>query len=82
MTSICKTDDDFVQLFENYGRIWCMLEKETYAIELLSLDQHGPNILRVNAILSSTDDFYRIYDVKEGDGMYIAPENRISRWKK
>ncbi|MCQ2483041.1 MAG: M13 family metallopeptidase [Clostridia bacterium] len=82
ITSICKTDDDFVQLFENYGRIWCMLEKETYAIELLSLDQHGPNILRVNAILSSTDDFYRIYDVKEGDGMYIAPENRISRWKK
>ena len=20
------------------------------------------------------------YDVKEGDGMYIAPENRVSRW--
>ena len=20
------------------------------------------------------------YDVQEGDGMYIAPENRISRW--
>jgi len=31
--------------------------------------------------LATTEDFYDVYGLKEGDGMYIAPENRISRWK-
>jgi len=25
-------------------------------------------------------EFYDTYDVKEGDGMYLAPEDRISIW--
>jgi predicted metalloendopeptidase len=37
-------------------------------------------VIRANAILSTTDAFYEVYEIKEGDGMYIAPENRISRW--
>ena len=43
-------------------------------------DPHSPSYIRVNAILSTIDSFYETYDVKEGDGMYIAPEKRISRW--
>ena len=26
------------------------------------------------------DEFYETYDIKEGDGMYIAPEKRIAVW--
>ena len=26
------------------------------------------------------DEFYDIYGVKEGDAMYVAPENRVRRW--
>ena len=46
----------------------------------LAYDVHSPEVIRVNAILSTLDCYYEVYDVKEGDGMYIAPENRISRW--
>ena len=46
----------------------------------LEFDVHSPAVIRVNAILSTIDAFYETYDVKEGDGMYIAPEDRISRW--
>ena len=28
----------------------------------------------------SIEAFYEVYGVNENDGMYIAPENRISRW--
>ena len=50
-----------------------------YLIQL-AYDEHSPELIRTNAILSTLDCFYDVYDVKEGDGMYIAPENRVSRW--
>lgn len=36
--------------------------------------------IRVNTTVSQFDQFYTVYEVREGDGMYIAPENRISIW--
>ena len=49
-------------------------------INQVAFDVHSPSYIRVNAILSTIDAFYETYDIKEGDGMYIAPEKRISRW--
>ena len=49
-------------------------------INQIAYDPHIPEIIRTNAILSSLDCFYEVYDVKEGDGMYIAPGDRVSRW--
>lgn len=80
ITSLCKTKEDRIKLFENYATIWCMICTDEAIIYLIAFDEHSPNYIRVNAILSSVDAFYETYDVKEGDGMYIAPENRISRW--
>ena len=35
---------------------------------------------RTNGVASMMDEFYRIFDVKEGDPMYISPEDRVSLW--
>lgn len=80
ITNIMESDEELEKLFENYARIWATSEIDTYAIEMLEADAHSPNKVRVNAILSSCDKFYEVYDVKEGDGMYIAPDERVSRW--
>lgn len=80
VTSLAKTNEDLEKIFENYARIWCLKRVDTTIIGLLAYDEHSPEIIRANAILSTLDSFYEVYDVKEGDGMYIAPENRISRW--
>ena len=48
---------------------------------LLRTDTHSPNKIRVNAVLSSCDEFYDVYGVKETDGMYVAPENRVGIWR-
>ncbi|MDO5156440.1 MAG: M13 family metallopeptidase [Eubacteriales bacterium] len=66
---------------ENYARIWCTLEESGMALDLLQNDEHSPDVVRVNAVLSSIKEFYEIYDVKPGDGMYVAPEQRVSRWE-
>ena len=80
ITSLCKTKEDRIKLFENYATIWCMMTTDESIIDQLAYDPHSPSYIRVNAILGSIKEFYETYDVKEGDGMYIAPENRISRW--
>jgi len=28
------------------------------------------------------DEFYESFDIKEGDGMYIKPEERLKTWGK
>ena len=80
ITSLCKTKEDRIKLFENYATIWCGMCTDEAIIEQVAFDVHSPSYIRVNAILSTIDAFYETYDVKEGDGMYIAPEKRISRW--
>ena len=34
----------------------------------------------VNVPTQMFEEFYEAYDVKEGDGMYLAPEDRIALW--
>ena len=36
--------------------------------------------LRINATLQQYDEFLDCYGIKEGDGMYLAPENRVTIW--
>lgn len=80
VTSLAKNNEDLKKIFENYALIWGMKKVDVKVIEQIAYDVHSPEILRVNAILSSLQCFYDLYGVKEGDGMYIAPEKRISRW--
>ena len=80
IVSLTKTKEDRIKLFENYATVWCSMETDDLVINLIAYDEHSPEIIRVNAVLSSIDEFYETYDVREGDGMYIAPEKRISRW--
>jgi len=80
ITNIAKTKEERRALFENYAKIWQALQSDVSGISSLKQDAHSPDMIRVNAVLSSCEAFYETYDVKEGDGMYVAPEKRVSRW--
>ena len=80
ISSLANTDEDRRLLFESFAGIWCEKDTDDMIIRQLAYDEHSPAVVRVNSILSTLDAFYETYDVQEGDGMYIAPENRISRW--
>ena len=80
ITSLTSTNGEREALFENYAVIWCEKCTDDAIISQLAYDNHSPSVIRVNSILSTLDAFYETYGVTEGDGMYIAPENRISRW--
>ncbi|WP_034449345.1 M13 family metallopeptidase [Butyrivibrio sp. AE2032] len=80
ITSLAKTKEDRIRLFESYATVWCEMSSDESIIGQIAYDSHSPAVIRVNAVLGSIDEFYETYDVTEGDGMYIAPEDRISRW--
>lgn len=76
--------DDARALDEAFGQMtynWASEDTASFMMYLLNTDTHSPNKVRVNAVLSSCDAFYEIYDIKETDGMYVAPEDRVGIWR-
>lgn len=72
-----KLDKAFCQM----AYIWASESTVSYQLYLLNVDTHAPNKVRTNAVLSATNAFYDTYDIKETDGMYVKPENRVGIWK-
>ena len=77
---LTENNEQRKELFENYARIWASVMPKDSALEQLYMDEHSPSKVRVNAVVALFDPFYEIYDVKEGDAMYIAPQDRVTRW--
>ncbi|MDY3024806.1 MAG: M13-type metalloendopeptidase [Streptococcus hyovaginalis] len=77
-----KKDNDFSaeDYFTNFATIWRMKAREEYLQLLLSVDVHAPGKLRTNVQLPNFDDFVTTFDVKEGDGMWRQPEDRVVIW--
>ena len=71
---------DFQAYFKNWARVWCMKAKEEYIRLLLTSDVHSPTVLRANIPPRNFSEWYEAFGVTERDGMYIAPEKRISIW--
>lgn len=81
IVNILKDDkEQLKKYFENYAVTYAETRVDSFAIEALETDEHSPGKVRINAVLSCCDEFYEMYDVKEGDAMYRAPEERVSRW--
>ena len=80
ISNIAKTKEELIEMYEGFGLIWRGISSDAEGIRLLHFDLHSPGSVRVNAPLSSCEKFYEVYGIKEGDGMYVAPENRIKRW--
>lgn len=82
ITSILGNDKD--ALDEAFGQMaygWASEDTAEFMVYLLNVDTHAPNKVRVNATLSSCDAFYDTYEIKETDGMYVAPEDRVGIWR-
>ena len=70
----------YEEYFSNWAKIWCQKAKPEYQQLLLSVDVHGPCMLRANMPPRNFEEWYTTFDVKETDQMYIAPEKRIVIW--
>lgn len=75
-----EADVDLRAFFINWGNVWRMKATTEYMQLLLSIDVHAPAKLRANVQVKNLDDFYQTFGVKAGDGMYLAPADRVKIW--
>ena len=73
-------DADYQAYFRNWARVWCMKARPEYLKLLLSVDVHGPAELRANMQPRNFPEWYEAFGVTEKDGMYLAPEKRVTIW--
>lgn len=66
------------EMYTNYAYSFASIISDDEIKEQIQNDEHSPNNVRINAALSSTEGFYKAFDVKEGDKMYVAPEKRVA----
>jgi predicted metalloendopeptidase len=66
--------------FRNYAKIYREKYPDEYLIERMSKDTHSAGPIRVNGVVQHMDDWYDLFNVQEGDSLYLAPEERIRIW--
>lgn len=75
-----KKDFDYDKFFRGYASLWRRVNTHEYEYLCLTKDEHPLAYLRTNVTLQQFDEFHDTYDIKEGDNMYLAPEDRVSVW--
>ena len=74
------TNEDYKEIFETYAKDWCFQRSSYYNSYVKGIDVHASGKARTNAVISSTDKFYEVYNIKEKDKMFIKKENRVKVW--
>ena len=79
---LAKTKEgfDYDRFFQKFAEAQAFDSSYERDLFILEDDTHPLNYLRTNVVLQQFDEFLETYDVKEGDGMYLAPEDRILVW--
>jgi putative endopeptidase len=68
------------RVFLGWAQVWRVKYREQALRQQLVSDPHSPAMARVNGPIRNIDAWYDAFGVKEGDPLYIAPENRVRIW--
>ena len=72
-------DFDYDLFFRSYASLWAF--QTSYDLELKRAEgEHPLGFYRTNITLQQFDKFYETYGIGPGDGMYLAPEDRLLVW--
>lgn len=68
------------RFFLNWAQVWRYNILPQAAAQRIVTDTHSPGLYRCNGPLTNMEAFYKAFDVKFGDKMYKAPEQRTKIW--
>ncbi|MBP5608665.1 MAG: M13 family metallopeptidase [Lachnospiraceae bacterium] len=82
MLTLAKEKDgfDYDKFFTSYAHIWAFIRTRETELQCIMQDSHPLPYMRTNVTVQQYQEFHDTYDIKEGDGMYLAPEDRITVW--
>jgi len=68
------------RFFYGYAQAMRGKSRDEALLAQLRSDPHSPPVARVNGAVRNHPAFYATFGVRPGDGMYLAPEERVSIW--
>ena len=68
------------RFFISWSTIWRSKMRDEALKNQVKTDPHSPAMYRAYVPLQNIDNFYKAFDIKATDGMYIAPEKRVRIW--
>lgn len=70
---------DYDAFFRSYADLW-RTKQNMYVTQSYRKDPHPMGYIRINTVLQQFDEFLDCYGITEGDGMYLAPADRVAIW--
>ncbi len=68
------------RVFLGWAQVWRQKLRDDRARMLLVTDPHSPPMARVNMPMHNIEGWYKAWDVKPGDRLYLAPKDRAQIW--
>lgn len=68
------------RFFLSFAQVWRIKTRDETMRLRVSTDPHSPEIFRVNGTVVNMPAFYKAFNVKEGDKLFVKGENRVKIW--
>ncbi|WP_010122681.1 M13 family metallopeptidase [Corynebacterium nuruki] len=80
---VAGLDGEFTVLqrfFLRWAQVWQTAIRPQMSAQYLAIDPHSPGEFRCNVVAQNVAEFYEAFGVSEGDGMWLAPGDRVTIW--
>ena len=68
------------RFFLGWSQVWRSLLREQELRNRILTDNHAPGEYRANGTVRNMDSWYAAFGVKEGDKLFLKPEERVKIW--
>ena len=68
------------RFFMAWAQVWASKYRDEFLLMTLKSDPHSPGEFRVNGVVRNMDAWYEAFGVKQGDALFLAPEQRVTIW--
>ena len=68
------------RFFMSWARAWREKSRPEEARRLVAIDPHSPPEVRCNQVVRNQATFYDAFTVKQGDALWMNPDERVSIW--
>lgn len=68
------------RFYMSWAQVWRSKTRENQAIAWIKANPHSPNEIRGTVPELNQASFYEAFGIKDGDKMYLPPEQRVSIW--
>ncbi|WP_297514580.1 M13 family metallopeptidase [uncultured Caulobacter sp.] len=68
------------RVYLGWAQVWRQKSRDDALKQQIASDPHSPAYYRVNGTIRNQPGWYAAFDVKPGDKLYVAPEDRVKIW--